>query len=96
MKNKISQRDRILKQLRENGSVSRNACIRGDYGTIITRLGAIICDLRKDGMDIEMKEFTNPIETIYTLKDTPKIERFIVKGANDDGSDKIIERKIWG
>lgn len=92
---KPSQKDRVLKQLRTNGSVSRNACIRGDYGTIITRLSEIIHQLRKDGMEIDMKETTNPVETVYTLKDTPKIETFIVKGGNDDGSDKVIERKIW-
>lgn len=47
-------------------------------------------------MDIEMREYTKPTETIYILMDTPKIERFVVKGGNEDGSDKVIERKIWG
>jgi len=90
-----SQKSIILKQLRTNGSVSRNACIRGDYGTIITRLGAVICDLRKDGMEIEMVETKNPTETTYFLKDKPQIERFIVRGGGENGEDKVITRFKW-
>lgn len=68
----MSQKALILKILRERGQVSRNACIRGDYGQIITRLSHYILLLRKDGMNIEMKELENPKETLYTLKDKPK------------------------
>lgn len=81
MTKKISQEQRILNELRKNGQVSRNACIRGDYGEIITRLSSIILNLRKEGMDIETKEFNNPTETIYILKDKPKeIKRYFVNG----------------
>ncbi len=86
---KPSQKSIILKQLRTHGSVSRNACIRGDYGQIITRLGAIICDLRKDGMDIDMKESTKPVETTYTLLDKPQIKEYFVGGV------KVAEKVIW-
>jgi hypothetical protein len=68
----MSQKDLILKKLRETGQVSRNACIRGDYGQIITRLSAIILNLRRSGMNIEMKETEKPKETMYYLKDKPK------------------------
>ena len=68
----MSQKALILKILRERGQVSRNACIRGDYGQIITRLSHYILLFRKEGMNIEMKETENPKETIYTLKDKPK------------------------
>lgn len=96
MKNKLSQKDRILKHLREYGFVSRNAAIRGEYGEFITRLGAIMCDLKDEGIHFETKQLKNPNDFCYILEDKPKIERFVVKGGNEDGSDKVIERKIWG
>jgi hypothetical protein len=95
-KNKISQKDRILKQLRTNGFVSRNACIRGDYGEIITRLSHYILEFRREGMDIEMKETTNPTETTYYLKDKPKIEVFRIKDGSGNYTGEEIVRKIWG
>ena len=89
MKNKISQKQIILKELRKNGTVSRNACIRGDYGTVITRLSEIIHQLRKAGMSIEMKETTKPIETTYTLLDKPTITPYYVNGV------KVSEKITW-
>ena len=68
----MSQRTTVLKKLRANGQVSRNACINGGYGEIITRLSAIILNLRQEGMNIETKETTHPKETIYRLLDKPK------------------------
>jgi hypothetical protein len=43
-----TQRQWAERKLRTSGYVSRNEALR----TYITRLGAIICDLRKDGWDI--------------------------------------------
>jgi len=68
----MSQKTTVLKIMRENGQVSRNACINGGYGEIITRLSAIILNLRREGMNIETKETTHPKETIYKLMDKPK------------------------
>ncbi len=85
----MNQKALILKKLRETGQVSRNACIRGDYGKIITRLSAIILTLRREGMDIEMKEYNNPKETIYTLKDKPEIKTYFVNG------EAVATKTIW-
>lgn len=95
-KNKTSQKDRILKHLREYGFVSRNACIRGDYGEIITRLSAIILNLRAEGMEIDMREYESPKETIYTLKDKPKIEVYRIKDSQGNYTGQEIVKKIWG
>lgn len=46
---KKSQKQFVKKMLLETGMVSRNGCLQNR----ITRLGAIICDLKKDGYDIE-------------------------------------------
>lgn len=61
-----SQKDKILKLLRTNGRVTRNEAL----SMFISRLGAIVCDLRKDGMDIEANYKDG--DYIYTLKDKPK------------------------
>lgn len=63
---KPSQKDRVLKQLRTNGQISRNECLRN----FITRLSAYILDFRKEGMEIEA-EYKNG-DYIYKLLDKPK------------------------
>lgn len=91
---KLSQKDLILRKLREQGTVSRNACIRGDYGQIITRLSHYILLLRKEGMDIETKEYENPKETEYTLKTKPK-EKIVYRIPQPDGTVIVREKVIW-
>lgn len=49
MKNLITQKTRIVKRLNEYGKISRNECLR----VYISRLGAIICDLTKEGWQFE-------------------------------------------
>lgn len=81
MKQKISQKDRILNELRKNGVVSRNSAIRGEYGEFITRLGAIMCDLKAEGINFETKQLRNPNDFEYRLLDKPKeIKRYFVNG----------------
>lgn len=41
------QREWVLEQLLKNGYVTRNQCLNN----YISRLGAIICDLKKEGYD---------------------------------------------
>lgn len=49
MKNKLTQRQRVEKRLLEVGYVTRNQCL--STFPAITRLGAIICDMTKDGWE---------------------------------------------
>lgn len=44
-----TQRDWVKGRLVANGKITRNECLR-EY---ISRLGAIICDLKKDGWDFD-------------------------------------------
>ena len=55
MKNKLSQRERVEKRLLSVGYASRNEYLTLPYHKIL-RLGAIICELKKDGWEIETKE----------------------------------------
>ncbi len=66
MRNKPSQKDIVLKELRTNGRVSRNQCLK----MYISRLGAIICSLRTEGMGIDAEWKDG--DYVYTLKDKPK------------------------
>lgn len=74
MKNHISQKDRVLKRLRDTGQISRNECLKN----YISRLSAYILDFRKEGMDIEAKEVDG--DYFYFLKDKPEIVNYYVQG----------------
>lgn len=49
----LTQRQRIENRLRERKVITRNECIRN----FITRLGAIIIELKKDGWKFEAEYF---------------------------------------
>lgn len=96
MKNKKSQKDIILNELRKSGRVYRNSALDGKYGEIITRLSGIMLKLKQEGINFATYQYQHPNDFEYKLLDKPKsIETFTVKGGNDDGSDRIITRKIW-
>ena len=46
MKNQ-TQENFVINELKKNGFISRNLCLQN----YITRLGAIICDLKKEGFN---------------------------------------------
>lgn len=72
---KPSQKDRVLKQLREHGYISRNDCLKN----FISRLSAYILEFKKEGMHIEAKEVEG--DYIYTLLDKPKyVKTYYVNG----------------
>ena len=48
---KTSQEQFVISQLKLNGFISRNLCLQER----ITRLGAIICNLKKEGWDFDPK-----------------------------------------
>jgi hypothetical protein len=58
MSDKLSQRERVERELKKNGFVSRNFFINLPYNKIL-RLGAIIEKMRKEGWNIETDETTN-------------------------------------
>ncbi len=89
MKNKISQKDKVLKLMREQGFVTRNWALQN----YISRLSAIMLDLKNDGVNFEAKDYGTDYK--YTLLDKPKVEVYTVRGGNDDGTDKVITKTIW-
>lgn len=61
--NKKSQKQRVLGQLKQYGQISRNACLKN----YISRLSAIIYDLKKEGYEFTEKEING--DYVYFLVD---------------------------
>ena len=74
---KHTQRDWVIRQLRAYGEVSRNGALQN----FISRLGAIINDLKKEGWEFgtHYREEKGKKDFIYKLIDSPyeKVEYFI-------------------
>jgi hypothetical protein len=64
-----SQKQRIIAKLKRDGTVSRNECLRN----YISRLGAIICLLKKQGWEFETSEKDGDYIYTWTNK-KPKVE----------------------
>ena len=63
---KQTQRQWVEKTLKENGKITRNFALQN----FISRLGAIICDMKADGWEIEATR--NNGDYVYTLVQAPK------------------------
>lgn len=61
-----SQEEKVLAQLKETGEVSRNWCLQ----RYITRLSAIIYNLKKDGYDFEIERRDG--DYVYKVNPVPK------------------------
>ena len=68
MKNK-SQEERIISKLNKTGFVTRNEALKN----YISRLGAIICDLQKDGWKFKAEFIKTPYgkDFKYTVIESP-------------------------
>lgn len=72
---KLSQKDIVLKQMRTQGFVTRNWCLQN----YISRLSAIMLDLKKDGINFKAEDMENG-DYKYTLLDKPKrVDTFVTK-----------------
>lgn len=81
---KPTQKNIVLKQLRATGVVSRNWCLQRN----ITRLSAIMLDLKKDGVNFEPKDVKT--DFVYYLKDKPKeVIPYYVNG------EEVHRKVIW-
>lgn len=60
-----TQKERVTKRLLTMGQISRNECLKN----YISRLGAIICDLTKEGWEFETKNVKG--DYVYVLKKSP-------------------------
>lgn len=82
----MTQEQRVKKRLIERGYITRNQCL--DTRPNITRLGAIICRLKKDGWDFHTDEKNN--DFIYTVKVNP-IKKLIPL-MTKDGTVKLLQQ----
>lgn len=80
-----TQRTWVEEQLLANGEVSRNQCLQ----QFISRLGAIICDLKAEGWDITPSRRNG--DYVYTLVSTPKRKRIVCDIVNGVAKPRIIE-----
>ena len=74
MKNQ-TQANLVKRILREKGEITRNFCLRN----YISRLGAIVCDLKKEGWNIE-GEFVKANggkDYVYKLVKAPYIPKLV-------------------
>ena len=83
-----SQSQRVIKMLKEQGFVSRNYYINLPYDKI-TRLGAVIFNLKQKGWEIETEETNN--DTIYRAKPL-RVEQYYV---NYPEGRKLFTKKIY-
>lgn len=63
---KQSQKEFVISQLKKNGSISRNFCL----GNYISRLGAIVNQLNKEGWNLEGSNQDNG-DYLYKVKQSP-------------------------
>ena len=68
---KTTQRESVLEQLKSSGYISRNDCLK----RFITRLGAIICDLNKEGWKLEGKFVKTDYGEDYVYRDKRNVEQ---------------------
>lgn len=61
----MTQKDFVIKKLKDDGYISRNYCLQN----FISRLGAIACDLKNDGWELEGKNKDG--DYIYEVKVSP-------------------------
>ena len=63
---KQTQRQWVEQTLKENGKITRNFAL----SNFVSRLGAIICDMKKDGWNIVPSRDNG--DYVYTLVEAPK------------------------
>jgi len=78
---KPTQKQRVIGKLKRDKFITRNECLQNH----ITRLGAIINELNKDGWEL-VGEYDEKGDYVYTLKASP-IKKIVYKV---DGLDKEI------
>ena len=83
---KLTQIKRVEVALKRDGFVSRNQFLDVQFDKI-TRLGAIIFNLRDSGLDISTEETHN--DTIYRLK-PKKIETYRIPETGE-----VFQKKVW-
>ena len=87
---KVSQEKRIIKDILQNGKVSRNYYYNLPLSERITRLGAIVNVLNDKGWEIEGKFVRNSTgkDFVYFLKSSPY--KKVVRTVNLDGEIKEV------
>jgi hypothetical protein len=81
MSSKPTQKQRVVKRLKETGRITRNECL----ANYISRLSAIILELKKEGWDFEI--VPDKKDYIYRVVKTPNEtkSKYIVVGRKENG-----------
>lgn len=86
---KPTQKERVIKKINRDGFITRNECLKN----FLSRLGAIICDLQKDGWEFSAEYIKTPYgkDFKYTVIKSPyKVETYKL----EDGREIIKLKKI--
>lgn len=76
---KQTQAQWVIQELKANGEVTRNQAL----SRYISRLGAIACDLKANGWQLE--GFNRDGDYVYKLIDRPKDRKIVLEPVEKDG-----------
>ena len=68
------QKQFIINQLLTKGQISRNTCLRA----FISRLGAIMCDLKEQGLKYEAGYTEHKTDYIYKIKGQKRLLKILL------------------
>lgn len=70
---KQTQKEFVIERLKSTGRISRNMCLQN----YITRLGAIVCQLNKEGWNLkgQFYEYENGKDFVYTSDNNTLFEK---------------------
>ena len=80
-----TQEEFVINQLKEKGYITRNECLRN----FISRLGAIMCKLKKEGYEFDTKTVGG--DYVYTLKTKPMLMDF-TRDLKKEELDKMLNK----
>lgn len=85
MRHKVTQKDRVVKRLKDVGQITRNECLRN----YISRLGAIICDLTKEGWSFDTKNVKGDYVYVVTKAPYRKVTYTLPTGETITATEKV-------
>ena len=91
MSDKLSQIERVKRQLINQGFCSRNYYLDLPFNKI-TRLSSIIEKLRKQGYDITTDMDSDPRDTLYRMKPL-RVERYYI--IHSPTEKELVTKPIW-
>jgi hypothetical protein len=84
---KLSQKKRIIGQLKQFGFITRNSCLKNS----ISRLGSIICNLKSEGYEFETSDMPDGDYKYTWINPKPKEKWEYVERNGERVAVKVLE-----